>query len=307
MPVASAKADGSSVGSASVGVGAGVAINIAKIDNQAYLGGTGAITAQGVTVVRAGFSGESGETPTDNTFCLPRPCPAASGGSVGVAGALALNIVDVQSVAEVKSGADVTITGGKDARLTAENTTVSKAIAQPANEGAVAGSVGVGASVALNIANTSTHCGAERHGGFDRSEGYRPERDLGQQRDHHGQGGRKGDRRERRGHRRRGGDQRGEQRDRPPDRQRRRSEPDRRLERRGHAQGEHDDVCGRFAAGGSSAGDRDCAGPECGDGRDAGDDGADHFGRGRREVRRACVVGQQCGAKASAAGCEAGG
>ena len=48
------------------------------------------------------------------------------------------------------------MTGGGDVKLTAENTTVSTAIAKPANEGAVAGSVGVGASVALNIANTVT-------------------------------------------------------------------------------------------------------------------------------------------------------
>ena len=41
-------------------------------------------------------------------------------------------------------------------KLTAENTTVSTAIAKPANEGATAGQCGVGASVALNIANTVT-------------------------------------------------------------------------------------------------------------------------------------------------------
>ncbi|MBV1747412.1 MAG: DUF4347 domain-containing protein, partial [Desulfomicrobium sp.] len=151
---ASAKADGSSVGSASVGVGAGVAINIAKIDNQAYLGGTGTITAQGA-VVRAGFASESGESPSRHVLSA-EAISGASGGSVGVAGALALNIVDAQSVAAVKSGADVAITGGKDATLTAENATVSTATAQPANAGAVAGSVGIGASVALNIANTRT-------------------------------------------------------------------------------------------------------------------------------------------------------
>jgi mucin-19 len=50
----------------------------------------------------------------------------------------------------------VTITGGGDVRLTAENTTVNTVIAKPEGEGATAGSVGVGASVALNIANTET-------------------------------------------------------------------------------------------------------------------------------------------------------
>ncbi|MCX5734321.1 MAG: LEPR-XLL domain-containing protein, partial [candidate division NC10 bacterium] len=151
---ASASADGSATGSASTGVGVAVAINLAHVSNTAYLGGTGAISAHAVAV-HAGLTPRAGETPLVQAFSATAVA-GATAGSVGVAGALALNVVDATSSAVIQSGATVTITGGGDATLTAANTTVSTASATPANEGAAAGSVGVGASVALSIINVTT-------------------------------------------------------------------------------------------------------------------------------------------------------
>ncbi|MCP3891893.1 MAG: DUF4347 domain-containing protein, partial [Desulfobulbaceae bacterium] len=150
----SSLADGSSVGAASVGIGAAVAINLADVNNEAYVDGLGPISA-GSLVVQTSLAPEG----SDDDIAQDFTAEAISGASAtmsAIAGSLALNIMDAKSLALIKTGSDVTITDDGDARLSAENNTVSSAIAKPVGEGAVAGTVGVGASVALNIANTET-------------------------------------------------------------------------------------------------------------------------------------------------------
>ena len=80
----------------------------------------------------------------------------AGGADVGVAGSVAINLARVTSTAEV--GGDAALADGGDGgtgvgalKVRAHATTDNTAIAQPAGEGAVAGSVGVGASFALNL------------------------------------------------------------------------------------------------------------------------------------------------------------
>ena len=149
---ASAKADGSATGSSSVGIGAAVAVNVPILKNEAYIGHNADIHAKGL-VIEALMTDVKGDK-TQNFGA--EATSGASGSNVAIAGSLAFNIMDSQSTALVKSGAQVVLTGG-DVRLSAENTTVSTAAARPAGEGAVsAGALGVGASVALNIANTVT-------------------------------------------------------------------------------------------------------------------------------------------------------
>ena len=149
---ATAKADGSATGSSAVGIGAAIAINVPLLKNEATIGQGATIQAKGL-VLEALMTDVKGDT--TQTFGADATA-GASGKKIGIAGAVAFSILDAESLAVVKSGTTVTLTGGGDATLTAANTTVSTASAQPANEGAVGGSVGVGASVALNIANTKT-------------------------------------------------------------------------------------------------------------------------------------------------------
>src|ERR1700731_694462 len=86
-----------------------------------------------------------------------RAAPAAGGAggsSVGVAGAVALNLVDAQSLAQVAGGASVTLTGNGAVSATSDNETSTIARALPAGSGASGGKGGVGASVALNLVAT---------------------------------------------------------------------------------------------------------------------------------------------------------
>jgi len=78
----------------------------------------------------------------------------ASGGDTGVAGALAINIGLSDARAEIAGSATVKITDGGDISLVAEHFVVN--IAEATANQAGASKTGVGASVALNIADTDT-------------------------------------------------------------------------------------------------------------------------------------------------------
>ena len=78
----------------------------------------------------------------------------AGGSSVGVAGAVALNLVDTQSLAQVTGGAMVTVTSSGAVAAISDNETSTIARAMPAGSGASGGKVGIGASVALNLVAT---------------------------------------------------------------------------------------------------------------------------------------------------------
>ena len=84
----------------------------------------------------------------------------AGGASVGIAGSLALNLIDTESSATFAAGAIVTTGSGPasgSVTLVADNETSSTALALPEDDPTSGGKLGIGASIALNIiANRST-------------------------------------------------------------------------------------------------------------------------------------------------------
>lgn len=142
---AGAHSDGSAAGStATVGIGAAVSVNSATTHTRAWIGNAD-ITANGLTL-RAFMSDVAGDTV--NTFATSAKA-GAGGGKVGIAGALALNLIETHTTAEIHGGASVNADGG-DVELSAESESVTSATALP-DEPASGGKVGVGASVALNL------------------------------------------------------------------------------------------------------------------------------------------------------------
>ena len=142
--------DGSAVGSAAVGIGAGISVNLVKSANEASIGQNATVSANGVTL-------EALMTPlgggADQTNTLDAEATSGAGGSkVGLAGSLALNIADTSSLALIKGDT----TGGVNANggavtLTADDRTSTTGKALPAAGGASGGKVGIGASVAVNV------------------------------------------------------------------------------------------------------------------------------------------------------------
>ncbi|MDP3862396.1 MAG: hypothetical protein Q8Q63_12510, partial [Phaeovulum sp.] len=136
----SVTADGSTVDSAT-GVGVALGINIAKVVNDAVI--ASAVSA-GSAHVAALTMGEGNSFTTSATS-------GAGASNVGIAGSFALNLLDTQSVARVSGAAVVTVAGGGAVSLATDNQTEATAEALPVGGGATGATVGVGASVALNI------------------------------------------------------------------------------------------------------------------------------------------------------------
>src|SRR5208282_3327131 len=97
----------------------------------------------------------------DSTFASAMS--GASGGNVGVAGSVAVNLVNNNTQAVIgltpgasgSSTASVTITGGGNVSVTAASAQVNYALATPAPGDTGGGKVGVGASVAVNVVGAS--------------------------------------------------------------------------------------------------------------------------------------------------------
>jgi hypothetical protein len=139
--VAALVTDGSAVES-SVGVGVAVGINIAKITNDAIVAQD--VSATGLTV-SAGMNGADAINSFSNSATS-----GAGATDVGVAGSFAVNVIDTQASATLTAAAQVNLGGGSLSLSAANNTEVSGE-ALPSGDGATGGSVGVGASVAINI------------------------------------------------------------------------------------------------------------------------------------------------------------
>ena len=149
-----AVADGSAVaadggGGATVGIGAAVIVNLAETSAIASIGIGANVTGNGVAV-RTFMTDVGGDTV--HTFSSEASA-GAGGEKVGIAGALALNIIDVQSLAEIHDGAVINAATG-DVEVSAANNTSIAAKALPTENGGASGDqVGVGASAALNLFN----------------------------------------------------------------------------------------------------------------------------------------------------------
>ena len=136
-------------GSGGTGIGVAVAVNVANVVNEALLG-NGTVTADGV-VVRALMAEVDGDS--KHAF-KAEATSGASGADTGVAGALAINVGMSRAQATIANSATVTVTNGGAVELKAQNFTSNTVKASAKQEGG--GSVGVGASIALNIGETDT-------------------------------------------------------------------------------------------------------------------------------------------------------
>ncbi|MDE1954349.1 MAG: hypothetical protein KGJ03_01390 [Betaproteobacteria bacterium] len=182
---AGTQADGSQVagGGTSVGIGAAVAITLAHQSNDATLGAgsalssaptTGSLTAdhyqadslslgalqtdQGVASPAVPGSSTAGPAAVDQTLggvsgredLYSASATSGAGASkVGLAGSLAVNVIDSDSEATVQAGAQLNLGGGA-LDLGAADLMSADASATPSSGGASGGKLGVGASVALN-------------------------------------------------------------------------------------------------------------------------------------------------------------
>src|SRR6185503_12004385 len=169
----SATADGSTT-QGTTGIGAAVALNLTDVTNTAAVGSTAVVTGDGV-VVEAVMTDRDG---TDVHSTSAKATSGASAGDIGVAGSVAINIATVRTSALLHAGTHVNLQDGSDSgtaigELKVSAVSVTKADAQAlAKEGGASGSdVGVGASVAVNIADDDTraivHTNAEINGAKD--------------------------------------------------------------------------------------------------------------------------------------------
>ena len=127
------------------GVGAGIAINSVDVTNRASTGDA-TIGATGLDV-EATMRNVSGNT--QHLVSAEAYAGASKASDVGIAGALALNIVVHHTEAVVGAGANVALTGGA---LTLNAVSDEKDVAKASGKESGGGSsVGVGAAVALNI------------------------------------------------------------------------------------------------------------------------------------------------------------
>lgn len=152
--------NGATVGDAAVGIGAAVSINLVKASNQALLGdGTGPngieVHAGSVTLsaLKSDLDSSTVPAPGRTDQYVASATAGAGSGKVGIAGSLALNLIDTESLAQIRPGAHVTIVPGDTGaiQLSADNRTSVTGEALPAEGGASGSKVGIGASVAVNI------------------------------------------------------------------------------------------------------------------------------------------------------------
>ncbi|WP_322865055.1 leukotoxin LktA family filamentous adhesin [Aquicoccus sp. G2-2] len=148
-------AEGNTPDPAKVGIGAAVAVNSVKVKNAATLGNAAhsvgglSIAALSLDVPKLMDNSASTDTATDSYVAIATS--GAGAGKVGIAGSLALNLIDTEATARIANDAGVSVTGGGDVELSADNRTKTTAEATPVGGGATGESVGIGASVALNI------------------------------------------------------------------------------------------------------------------------------------------------------------
>src|SRR6266480_4480792 len=135
---------------AGTGVGIAVAVNVARVTNEALVGNSD-ITADGL-IVQA-LVPQVGSSDKVDSFSAEATA-GVSGIDTGIAGALAVNVGMSHSKAAIANSATVTITDGGDVALTAENFVANSTKASGKQE--AGGKTGVGAAIGVNIGMTDT-------------------------------------------------------------------------------------------------------------------------------------------------------
>ncbi len=143
---ATSKATGTSLKSgASANIGAAVGLNIALITNEAKIGTGATVSGQGVTVEAITASGET------NDFIVWGFAASGGDSEVSIAGSVGVNVITLTTTASVGAGAAITSTG--NVTISANN---AMGLQNLALSGALSTSVGVGASVAVNVLTVNT-------------------------------------------------------------------------------------------------------------------------------------------------------
>ena len=142
---------------ATLSVGVAVAINDSVVSNTATVSNTAGTTSLTAPTITVQAATPTTSDPTPNILnSTASATSGVSGLNVGAAGALALNVVSNTSEASIPSGSTVAMNG--DVTFNALDTATETASSQPPflAVGGVGGKVGVGASVALDIATNTT-------------------------------------------------------------------------------------------------------------------------------------------------------
>ncbi len=142
---ASITADASTA-SGKAGVAVAVGVNLAKSSNLANV-------AQNLSAQSLHVSALMAPGSALNQFSTTVSSGASGSGKVGIAGAVAVNALDLSSMASLASGVDVNIAAGDSGKvvLLAENFSSSSAAATPGAAITGGAKLGVGASVATNV------------------------------------------------------------------------------------------------------------------------------------------------------------
>jgi hypothetical protein len=164
---AAAKSDGSAVKAgdsedAKVGVGAAVAINVVNTKTQAFIASGAVVTAGGLyigAIMTEVPAEEAGSDPDKSNKFSAEAVSGAGSGKVGIAGSVALNVVNSEALAYTASSVTIVpVAGAADsgnvtitAASTYESSSTSGASVKMEGEEA---KVGIGASFASNIINT---------------------------------------------------------------------------------------------------------------------------------------------------------
>ena len=150
-----ATASGAAVGTSSAGVGAAVALNLVNASAEAEIQTsstqpTTIINTDGVAVT----AGMLGASPM-NAFGASATSGAGAN-DIGVAGAVAINIVNDTSQALIETGASVAAHGGNVSLTSLNNSTDTTSAVPVPGSVATGGTAGIGASLALNIISDTT-------------------------------------------------------------------------------------------------------------------------------------------------------
>src|SRR5262249_19622296 len=139
-----------------VGIGAAVALNVAHASAEATIGAAH-VNALGLKL-EASMASDLGDKDGTNTFAATASAGAGAS-KVGIAGAVAINVVNVQHEATIAPNAVVVANQGGtagDVSLTADDESSYNATALPVGGGATGKEVGIGIALALNVADDTS-------------------------------------------------------------------------------------------------------------------------------------------------------
>ena len=141
-----------------IGVGAAVVVNVVHTKNDATLSGVANVGSLDIEALKLDIAKLLANSASTAIFTDNYAITATSGAgatTLGIAGSLALDLIDTESAASIASTSVVTVSSAGAVMLAADDETASGAVAKADVTGT--GKVGIGASIALDIiANRST-------------------------------------------------------------------------------------------------------------------------------------------------------